>query len=59
MTGNEYLQFMTRKFSHFITTPIEKNNNQQIESLKKRSLAKNDWFGNVPFYVRSLLQKRK
>lgn len=59
MTGNEYLQFMTRKFSRFITTPIEKNNNQQIESLKKRSLGKNDWFGNVPFYVRSLLQKRK
>lgn len=59
MTGNEYLQFMTKKFSHFITIPIEKNENEQIHPLRKRSFDKNDWFGNAPFYFWSLMQKRK
>lgn len=59
MTGNEYLQFMTRKFSHFITSPTEKFESHYIQSLEKRSFDKRDWFGNIPLYLLSLLQQRR
>lgn len=59
MTGNEYLQFMTKKFTSFITTPKEKRKRERMERHEKRNLQKTDWFGNVPFYIRSMIKKEK
>lgn len=58
MTGNEYLQFMTEKFTGFITTPKEKREKERQERHEKRSLDKTDWFGNVPFYITTMIKKR-
>lgn len=59
MNGNEYLQFMTEKFTDFITTPKEKRKKERKDRREKRNLDKTDWFGNVPFYITTLIKKEK
>lgn len=59
MTGNDFLQFMTKEFTTFITTPKEKRKKEKQKRKQNRNLHRTEWFGTAPFYLASMLKKRR
>lgn len=59
ISGNDFLQFMTKEFTTFITTPKEKRRKQKQQRQENRNLHRTDWFGSAPFYLTSMIKRRR